>query len=58
MYPREASPTTLTNTSSMVEEVTQEEEDLTKGAEVEEEAERLSIGATNATNWGIYHSSV
>ena len=38
----------------MVEEVTLAEEDLTK----EVEAEELSIGATNATIWGIYHLNV
>ena len=37
----------------MVEEVTLAEEDLTKEVEVEKEAEELSIGATNATSWGI-----
>ena len=42
----------------MVEEVNQGEEDLTKAVEVEEEAERLPIGATNAISWGIDHSNV
>ena len=50
---RGESSVTLTRKSSMVEEVTLEEEDLTKEVEAEEEAEKLSIGVTNATNWGI-----
>ena len=40
----------------MVEEVILAEEDLTK--EVEDEAEKLSLDATNATSWGISHLSV
>ena len=52
------SPTNITSMNNMVEEVTQGEEDLTKAVEVEEEVERLSIGATNATSWGINHSNV
>ena len=31
--------------------VEEEEEDLTKEVEVEEEAERLTTGVTNVTNW-------
>ena len=42
----------------MVEEVILEEEELTKEVEVEEEAEELSIGAKNATSWGIDHFNV
>ena len=55
---REESQVTLTSKSSMVEEVTLVEEDLTKEVEVDEEVEELSIGATNATNWGIDHLNV
>ena len=51
---RGESPLTLTSKSSMVEEVTLEEEDLTKEVEVEE----LFIGATNATSWGINYLNV
>ena len=40
----------------MVEEETLAKEDLTK--EVEEEAEKLSLDATNATSWGISHLNV
>ena len=49
---------TLTSKSSMVEEVTLEEEDLAKEVEVEKEAEELSLGATNAPSWGINHLNV
>ena len=38
MESRDESPVTLTSKSSMVEEVTLEEEDLTKEVEVEKEA--------------------
>ena len=55
---REESPVTLTNKRNMVEEVILAEEDLTKEVEVEKEAEELSIGATNATSWGINHLNV
>ena len=55
---REESPVTLASNSSMVEDVILAEEDLTKEVEVEEEAEKLFIGATNATSWGISHLSV
>ena len=58
MEHRGESPVTLTIKSSMVEEVTLEEEDLTKEGEVEEEPEELSIGVTNATSWGIDHLNV
>ena len=34
------------------------EEDLTKEVEVEDEAEKLSLDATNATSWGISHLNV
>ena len=53
MEHREESPVTLTSKSGMVEEVTLAEEDHTREVEVEEEAEKLSLGATNATSWGI-----
>ena len=46
MEHRGDSPVTLTSKSIMVEEVTLEEEDLTKEVEVEKEAEELSVGAT------------
>ena len=46
---------TLTRKRSMVEEVTLVGEDLTKEVEVEVEIEEFSIGATNATSWGIDH---
>ena len=52
------SPVTLTSKSSMVEEVSLAEEDLTKEVKVEEKAEELSIGATNETSWGIDHLNV
>ena len=55
---REESPITLTSKSSMVEEVILAEEDLTKEVEVEDKEERLSLGATNATSWGINHLNV
>ena len=42
----------------MAEEVILEEEDLTKEVEVEDKAEKLSLDATNATNWGIIHLSI
>ena len=48
----------ITSKSIMVDEVTLAEEDLTKEVEVEEEAEELSIGVTNATSWNINHLSV
>ena len=54
----EESLVTLTSKSSMVEEVTLAEEYLTKEVEVEEETEKLSLGATNATSWGISHLNV
>ena len=55
---RKERPVTLASMSSMVEEVTLVEEDLTKDVEVEDEVEKLSLDATNATNWGISHLSV
>ena len=55
---REESPVTLTRKSSMVEEVTLAKEDLIKEVEVEEEAKKLSLDATNATSWGISHLNV
>ena len=55
---REESPVTLTSKSSMVEEVILAEEDLTKDVAIEEEAEKLSLDATNATSWGISHLNV
>ena len=58
MEHRGESPVTLTSKRSMVEEVTLVEEDLTKEVEEEKEAEELSIGATNATSWGIDHLNV
>ena len=58
MESREESRVTLTSKSSMVEEVTLAEEELTKEVEVEKEAEELPIGATNATSWGISHLNV
>ena len=42
----------------MAEEVILVEEDLTKEVEVEDEAKKLSLDATNATSWGISHLSV
>ena len=58
MYHREGSPITLASKRSMAEEVILEKEDLTKEVEVEDEAEKLSLDATNATGWGISHLSV
>ena len=58
MESREESPVTLTSKSSMVEEVTLVEEDLTKEVEVEEEVEKRSFDATNGTSWGISHLNV
>ena len=55
---REGSPITLASKSSMAEEVILVEEDLTKEVEVEDEAEKLSLYATNATSWCISHLSV
>ena len=55
---REESPVTLASKSNMVEEVILAEEDLTKEVEVEDEAEKLLLDATNATSWGIIHLSV
>ena len=55
---REESPVTLTSKSSMVEEVILVEEVHTKEVEVEDEARKLSLDATNATNWGISHLNV
>ena len=52
---REGSPITLSSKRSMVEEVILVEEDLTKEVEVQGEAKRLSLDATNATSWGISH---
>ena len=52
---REERPVTLSNKSSMAEEVILTEEDLTKEVEAEDEVERLSFGVTNATIWGISH---
>ena len=52
------SPVSLTSERSMLEEVTLEEEDLTKEVEVEEEAEKPSLDAINATSWGISHLNV
>ena len=54
MESREEISVTLTSKSSMVEEVTLAEEDLTK----EVEAEELATGVTNATSWGIDHLNV
>ena len=42
---------TITSKSSMVEEATLEEEELTKEVEVEQEGEKLSLGATSETCW-------
>ena len=58
MEPRGESPVTLTSKSNMVEEVSLVEEDLTKEVEVEEEAKKPSLDATNATSWGISHLNV
>ena len=55
---RDESPVTLTSKRNIVEEVILAEEDLTKEVEVEEEAEKLSLDATNATSWGISHLNV
>ena len=55
---REESPVTLASKNSMVEEVILVEQDLTKEVEVEEEAEKLSLDATNAISWGISHLNV
>ena len=55
---REGSPITLSSKSNMAEEVILAEEDLTKEVDVEDVAEKLSLDATNATNWGISHLSV
>ena len=58
MEHREESPVTITSKNNMVEEATLIEEDLTKEVEVEEEAEKLSLDATNETSWVISHLSV
>ena len=58
MEHRGESPINLTSKSIMVEEVTLAEEDLTKEVEVEEEVEKLSLDATNATSWGISRLNV
>ena len=58
MEHREKSPVTLTSKIIMEEEVTLVGEDLTKEVEVEKEAEKPSLGATNATSWGINHFNV
>ena len=58
MEHREESLVTLTSNISMAEEVTLVAEDLTKEVDIEEEIEELSIGATNATSWGIDHLNV
>ena len=42
----------------MVGELIIAEEDLTKEVEVEDKAERLSFGVTNATSWGINRLNV
>ena len=55
---KEESLVTLTNKKIMVEEVILAEDDLTKEVEVEEEAKKLSLDATNATSWGISHLNV
>ena len=55
---REESPVTLNSKRNMVEEVILVEEDLTKEVEVEDKVERLSLGATNETSWGIDHLNV
>ena len=58
MESREESPINLTSKSSMVDEVTLAEEDLTKEVEVDEEAEKLLLDATNATSWVMSHLNV
>ena len=58
MQPKKESPTTQTNRSSKIEEVTQEGEELTKEVEVEEEAKKLSLDVTNVTNCIIYPLNV
>ena len=54
----EGSQINLASKSSMAEEVILAEEDLTKEVEVEDEAKKLSLDVTDATNWGISHLSV
>ena len=58
MDDKEGSPITLGSKRSMVDEVILAEEDLTKEVEVEDEAKKLSLDVTDATNWGISHLSV
>ena len=55
---RGKSPITLTSKRTIVEEVTLEEEEITKEVEVEEEEEKLLLDATNTTSWGISHLNV
>ena len=54
----EESLVTITNKSSMVEELIIAEEDLAKEVEVEDEAKRLSFGVTNEISWGISRLNV
>ena len=54
----EGSPINLASKSNMAEEGILKEEDLTKEVEVEDEAVKLSLDATNATSWSISHLSV
>ena len=60
MERREEIPINITSKINMVEEVTLQEEDLTKEVEVEEEEEeeKLSFCATNTTSWGINNLNV
>ena len=55
---REESPVTLASKSSLVEEVILAKEDLTKEVEVEEEVNKMSFGAINATSKGISRLNV
>ena len=47
---REGSPITLANKSSIAEEMILADEELTKEIEAEDEAEKLSLDATNETS--------
>ena len=58
MQPKRESPTIQIRRSNKAGEMTQEEEYLTKEVEVKEETDELSIGATNATSWGIDNLNV
>ena len=51
LHPKKESPTTQTNKSNKIEEVTQDGEDITKEVEVEEEANQMSLDVKNVTNW-------